>query len=582
MMMTLSLLLLLAVQASRSAAMALAGSSNCTFHPGRDYSDPAVPGTEHGLNATSATACCALCLADARCAAAAFAKPSSTAGGGVGRCYLKVSAALPVEKGAGGPVGCATSRAAPPGPAPADDDIYDCRLRHLAMDFASSVVLASWSPARAAKAKRDMGNGLRIDQCGAAPPTQAPRDHNGPTTERAAPALRLFVSPDGDDSAAGTAEAPLRSISGAQARIRQSFPTVASRPSITVTLRAGDYFVPARRGAAFVAGSTFSSVDSGSSASAPIVYAAEVDRATGLAAQVVLHGGVLLSKQQLAWSQGVVPGSFQTVLPVGVEVDVMDQLFLQGAPLIRARLPNGRPWRPLDGFNLTAGFATPEIKKRSLPNIPKVAAPHQLLLPCHSFSHTNLKSPCAEQVAATCTGEVDVEPPAAHSGPLPKPPSEPTLGACSSPEPGISLLSGSGLGPPDFQMIGKLSNVSACEAACQRQPCCSGFTWHDGNQAQWSHDCYLVTNPLDIWCEPQLLAQIIQLIEQSVSGWIVREIHLLAAACCSVGRARRRRAQATSVVSATMARSGCRVRVRTRVRSVWTPLLNVHSPKRRW
>ena len=51
---------------------------------------------------------------------------------------------------------------------------------------------------------------------------------------------------------------------------------------------------------------------------------------------------------------------------------------------------------------------------------------------------------------------------------------------------------------------------------------CAGFTWHDGNQAQWSHDCYLVTNPLGIWCEPQLLAQIIQHIESSVSGWIVR------------------------------------------------------------
>ncbi len=508
-----SLVLLLTVQATRSAGTAMAGSNNCTFHPGRDYSDPAVPGTEHGLNATSTAGCCALCLADALCAAAAFAKPGSTAGGGVGRCYLKVSAALPVEKGASGPVGCATSRAAPPGPAPAaDDDIYDCRLRHLAMEFASSVVLASWSPIRAANASCDMANGLRIDQCGAAPPTQTPRGRTASTAASTPPALRLFVSPDGDDSAAGTSEAPLRSISGAQTRIRQVYPTVTSRPPITVTLRAGDYFVPARRGAAFIAGSTFSSVDSGSSASAPIVYAAEVDGTTGLAARVVLHGGVLLSKQQLTWSQGAVPGSFQTKLPVGVEVDVMDQLFLQGAPLIRARLPNGRPWRPLDGFNLTAGFATPEIKKRSLPNIPKVAA--------------------------TCTGEVDVEPPVTHPGPLPKPPSEPALGACSLPEPGISLLSGSGLGPPDFQMIGKLSNVSACQAACHRQPCCSGFTWHDGNQAQWSHDCYLVTNPLGIWCEPQLLAQIIQHIESSVSGWIVRNpthpeerIIYLAAAC---------------------------------------------------
>ena len=36
--------------------------SGCTFHAGRDYADPAVPGTEHGVNATSSEACCALCL----------------------------------------------------------------------------------------------------------------------------------------------------------------------------------------------------------------------------------------------------------------------------------------------------------------------------------------------------------------------------------------------------------------------------------------------------------------------------------------------------------------------------------------
>ena len=75
----MALLLLLA---GTSEAVAAAG--NCTFHEGRDYSDPAVAGTEHGKNATSAETCCALCFADPQCAAAAFAKPSSAAGAGVG------------------------------------------------------------------------------------------------------------------------------------------------------------------------------------------------------------------------------------------------------------------------------------------------------------------------------------------------------------------------------------------------------------------------------------------------------------------------------------------------------------------
>ena len=33
-------------------------------------------------------------------------------------------------------------------------------------------------------------------------------------------------------------------------------------------------------------------------------------------------------------------------------------------------------------------------------NAAKLGAPHSHLLPCHSFSHTNLKSPCAEQVSS--------------------------------------------------------------------------------------------------------------------------------------------------------------------------------------
>ena len=86
------------------------------------------------------------CVADARCAVAAYASPGSAAGAGVGRCYLKVSATMPIDKGSSGPMGCATRRATPPGPA--DEDVYDCRFRHLAMEFASSVVLASWSPRR--------------------------------------------------------------------------------------------------------------------------------------------------------------------------------------------------------------------------------------------------------------------------------------------------------------------------------------------------------------------------------------------------------------------------------------------------
>lgn len=337
----MALLLLLA-----GTSGAVAAASNCTFHEGRDYSDPAVAGTEHGKNATSAETCCALCFADPQCAAAAFAKPSSAAGAGVGKCYLKVSALQPVERGAGGPTGCDTGRdGRPPGPPAADDDAYDCRFRHLALEFTTSVVLASWAPARAAEARRDVANGLRINQCnGSSAPSGIPAtslSQNLPATTIEPSSLRLFVAPDGDDSASGVATAPLRSIIGAQARIRKVYPAVKTRPAIAVVLRAGDYFVPPRRGSAFVAGAEFGSTDSGSSAAAPIVYAAELDNVTGLPARVTMHGGVLLSAQKLTWVPGVVAGSWQATLPDGLEVDAQDQLFLGGAPMVRARLPNG-------------------------------------------------------------------------------------------------------------------------------------------------------------------------------------------------------------------------------------------------
>ena len=102
----MALLVLLLAGASRAAA----APNNCTFHAGRDYSDPAVAGTEHGVNATSAEMCCALCFAHPHCAAAAFAKSSSTAGEGVGKCYPKISALHPVERGMAGPTGCDTVR----------------------------------------------------------------------------------------------------------------------------------------------------------------------------------------------------------------------------------------------------------------------------------------------------------------------------------------------------------------------------------------------------------------------------------------------------------------------------------------
>ena len=69
---------------------------------------------------------------------------------------------------------------------------------------------------------------------------------------------------------------------------------MASRPAIAIVLRAGDHFVPPRRGSAFVAGAEFGPADSGSSAAAPIVYAAEHVCHYMIQPLVELYGGCMV------------------------------------------------------------------------------------------------------------------------------------------------------------------------------------------------------------------------------------------------------------------------------------------------
>ena len=59
---------------------------------------------------------------------------------------------------------------------------------------------------------------------------------------------------------------------------------------------------------------------------------------------------------------------WEAKLPADVQVDVQDQLYYYSVggqpgtaadvPLIRARVPNGKPWHPLEGFNLTTAPLT--------------------------------------------------------------------------------------------------------------------------------------------------------------------------------------------------------------------------------
>ena len=252
---------------------------------------------------------------------------------------------------------------------------YDCELRALAKDYTGRVVLQGWDPGRAASALALVSHGLKLAEC--------PGSVND-TTAAAAAALRrvsaprpgdqlplagvvLHVSTKGSDAGDGTASSPLASIAGAQAVIRKRHPNVAVRPAITVLIASGDYFYGAA-GADHLAKATryshtalatFAEADSGSSAGAPITYRAS----PGAPTAPRFIGGVPLSG--LAWlpAAGLPKGVLMTAVPGDVRFDVQDQLFILSSsssrtgshsiPLIRGRTPNGHPWLPLDGFNLT-------------------------------------------------------------------------------------------------------------------------------------------------------------------------------------------------------------------------------------
>lgn len=252
------------------------------------------------------------------------------------------------------------------------DTEYDCQLRQLALDYARDAILTPWERTRSAAALALVAQGLRADECnisisGDADGPSGSTDDGG--TKGSAGGVNLFVSPDGSDSADGTQADPLKSVVGAQALIRKRYPVVSSRPAITVLIASGDYFFGSAGPTHLKLGTSYSGTslahfderDSGVSASRPITYTA----APGSVTPPRFFGGAPLTG--LTWARaapgsGFPAGVLTTRIPDSIDfhADFQDQLFLRDGPageyhpLVRGRTPNGKPWIPNDGFNLTA------------------------------------------------------------------------------------------------------------------------------------------------------------------------------------------------------------------------------------
>ena len=365
------------------------------------------------------------------------------------------------------------------------DPDYDCQLRGVARDYTEEVVLGPWqSPRRAEAALGLVVQGLRLLECGnasrsggpAAPPKRAASGGGAPGGGAAA-AVQLHVSPGGDDSATGSEASPLRTVAGAQARIRAKYPTVAARPAIRVLFAPGDYaFGAAPTGhvlnATRYSGTSiarFDSRDSGASAASPVTYAA-ASPASPVPARFV--GGVPLAN--LTWAPATalgLKGVYMTTLPGHVEIDVQDQLFLGGAPLVRGRTPNGKPWIPQDGYNLTV------------------------------YKTTGMQT--MAPVYTQCADGGGAKPKPCSS--LPRPPA-PAAGQCVAAG-NVSLLCGYPAIPGVLLSPTKAASATECAALCAKNTCCKGYTWHDQSTGSYWKDCFLLTSPsADAWTTAQPMA----------------------------------------------------------------------------
>lgn len=100
--------------------------------------------------------------------------------------------------------------------------------------------------------------------CGKTPDETAVPEPDAPETEAPAAAQStVYVSPDGDDSADGTKDAPLATLDGARLRVRSLLPD--AKEPITVYFRGGDYYLDK--------GVVFDEADSGTETS-PVTYKA--------------------------------------------------------------------------------------------------------------------------------------------------------------------------------------------------------------------------------------------------------------------------------------------------------------------
>ncbi|WP_229898309.1 right-handed parallel beta-helix repeat-containing protein [Streptomyces finlayi] len=194
-----------------------------------------------------------------------------------------------------------------------------------------------------------------------------------PAAAGAAPPLKLaaevYVSPTGNDSAPGTAQAPVRTLARAQALARQATRTAPGRP-VNVIVRGGTYRLDRTL--------TFGAEDSGT-ASGPVAYRAAPGE------KVVLKGG-----RQVTAPWRVHSGAIQ-VADVGTGLD-FDELFLNGKRQPLARYPDFDPAAKILGGYAADAISPQRVARWKNPTTALVRGLHQGEWGGNSFKVTGLNA----------------------------------------------------------------------------------------------------------------------------------------------------------------------------------------------
>ena len=241
--------------------------------------------------------CCQTCTEDNQCAG--FTLLSNAADGPHhGLCLMSLGSGLknpsPNTQGAT----CGTRSPLPgPSPSPSGGDVplaFDCGVRRLALSFADRLL--------SGRGQQGVFEGLQLGPAckDASPPPQPPPPPPPlPNTEdKGAALVSHFVSPSGSDTAAGTAQAPWRSLTRVLTALAER--PARSRPPTVVNLLPGVFHL----------NDTLLLTDkhAGASSTAPVVWRA----APGAEGKVTVSGSVDLSS--LGWE----PASDQQLRQRGV------------------------------------------------------------------------------------------------------------------------------------------------------------------------------------------------------------------------------------------------------------------------